>query len=1354
VAEAAPVFFRIPTPEPSPSLPTTNATSSKPAILSEVVNEWSSPAFLKRARTSYGSLFDSDYDPFSEDDGTIPGKGRKRTRLSAAWRYESRSPTPEPVEEAMEEFTPDSLPKHTTTMMDEACQTEDLETEVAAETLADFARKATNIGGTPYSQLLNGSHPPEDITPTGMVEDVEAITMPPNPYSQLLNGSHTSEDITPIDMVEDVEAATMPPPAPTIQTQPPELNSDPAADFNRKAPLSPRLHPIPSDSLPLVSPLISHNYGFSFGRPLQVVEESVAEDLSAVPNATTTASTDVDDDDDLYGASPVRRRSNFVTHEFNGFQEPPGGGQTADLPPIAGPIDIEHQYGNWQSINAQYSHSASPSKNNDYDHEEPQMGHSYEEEQNQSEDGLSTGHGHISQYPEIDPELTGSVQYPELLDGRNEMDDGEYEDEEGHEHVATPLRPPQASVMSRSQSAQSPVVDLTSDSDDEEEQVPQKNAEGSLGGSEFEGDSEEEAEALRMYGVQDDVQTGRYVQRGYEEGESAESDADAEGDEDLVDENGDPFYDDAEEGLQQNPRSRQSHDDEEEEEEDSFDEQESYDEDEMEEEMEDDTPRGDPVIIDLLSSDEEDAEPSHPVATVPQISRSQSQRSQAESANEGDSSDENDEMDDENDIPYSERQEIRTRIQRDSGPLQADQEDDAMYEADGDEEDLEGADDASSLGDETHNPQSPQQAVSLSSGSGDEADEDEESGGSSFNEDVQEQESHDIDVEDDEPQTPNDRERLQVTKDDISEQPESMELAKKEEQSPERPPRFSNGFDLDGANDEQLPARVSYPSLPNEPSPPASVQGGSQPPERSERSPQYMNAQLPTPETSQLAERMITAESSFASTVVEVTSETTTSILNENRSASQVERSTEVQMSEVTTQVLSVQLDISHSDEGHLSAHVAETDADKDDLPETDDAVMGEATIKEPKTIDDTIAPESIDSSLIEEDIQLDQSANQTESGVLQPQSESRSEVRPSHLQHLWQRENSLIEEAVEADEDATAVESDGTDDPSETSEIRFTEQLGVTTRSAAQALAKAGTGNDEELSHDEPVLEPVPEQQKHDEDIAEEPEFTVEHPRRSHRRVKSTTSAAKSEDSARPVTPVKSHAAHQSVKDANERRSPMVVIDDSHSAPKGHDASFELALSSLESPSKPSHDLRKPPVADLKMRLSRALRTELGEFTSLKVLRYHMNQKLDILAVATTTPPEPQRAKGGPRHYQITFNITDPSIAPSGVTEVQVFRPYSHALPTISAGDGILLRNFQVSSVQKGFALRSTQEEGSSWAVFKDNEEPETRGPPVEYGDAEKNHVLALKTWFAGLDEEAMKKVNRANEGKVAARR
>ncbi|KAL2863322.1 uncharacterized protein BJX67DRAFT_384792 [Aspergillus lucknowensis] len=42
---------------------------------------WQSPAFLERSRISFG-LTDTTYDPFAEEDGYVPGKGRKRPRFS------------------------------------------------------------------------------------------------------------------------------------------------------------------------------------------------------------------------------------------------------------------------------------------------------------------------------------------------------------------------------------------------------------------------------------------------------------------------------------------------------------------------------------------------------------------------------------------------------------------------------------------------------------------------------------------------------------------------------------------------------------------------------------------------------------------------------------------------------------------------------------------------------------------------------------------------------------------------------------------------------------------------------------------------------------------------------------------------------------------------------------------------------------------------------------------------------------------------------------------------------------------------------------------------------------------------
>ncbi|KUJ17318.1 uncharacterized protein LY89DRAFT_718043 [Mollisia scopiformis] len=1536
--ETALVFARIPTPEPSPPSPVTNGTSIPSSTILEADDEWSSPAFLKRARTSYGSLFDSDYDPFLED-GTVQGKGRKRTRLSSVWRYSSRSPTPEEAEsQATNQVSPEPLPKLAPTMMDEACQTVGLEVGVAAETLADFARQATNVGSTPYSQM-NGAQPPEIISSS-----------------------------SPAQVAQEPEDVAMPPPR--IHTQQTNFTSDEAMNFNQEPPLSPRLHPIPSDNLPLVSPLVSHSNGFNFGQLGQSTSDNAPNQLSVPSNH---AAPDEEDEEDIYGASPVSHRSNVPRYGFNGFQEPPGGGQTAKFPAIAGPYAIEDQYGHWQNANAQLRQSASPSKHDEYHDSEPQIGQSYNiENHNQHNLGLATSHDRMSteQYPEIDPQLADGVRYPELSHNK---DDLAVEEPIYRPHLA------QSSAMSRSQSAlshsarsqsvQSPVVDLTEDSDEneeEEEDQEDQDAPGedddSLEGSEIVDDGLVPVYTSRHVSRQTEARSDHRLQEDHESNDGDESGSEAEGSQEPEDENLYYMENDADEdpenpaGPDEYPRYRRTPeaingavDDDgfEEDEEGSFDEEEEQEESYDEDDMQDEDPPGPPVVIDLLSSDDED----EPAATIPsthQTSHSQFQSAPADSR-ECEESDE-DETDQENDVPYHEREEIRTHIQRDPPPQAYSGED--LFDEDYDEEDQEelvsDRDAADRHGDPARIVEGHKHEAASQSGESEE--EEDESDGSEDEDLMDEDDSHGVDAED-EPRTPESRRAPSSIPNDIAKKPADEKSVEEKPQSSGGPSLFPRMFNLDGATDEPLSPRLSYPTLPNEEPSPSNAHGGergSESQEQTELFVQHTNGQLPTPDISQPIEKMTVTDTSFTSTTAH-TSEIHMEVLEENRTITEVDTSTEVQ---VTTHVSSIDM------ESHASADLrpSQDDVDMEALNESELHDANDENTEKTEVLTSLAKSEDVDSVMDEEsaeemeDVQSSQSAGHDDNIAVNPPAETRRSPNTGEHEHIQNNDTSLMHETVDAEEhgehpldvesmpkdeagedsveDAsdqesseseevvetveplgptvttraaahaaaeangdpeecseiekeadtveeqflavttraethaleetehankidqevetaeqpgptvttrssahsvveagginneaskieqqmetepieqlgptvttrsaahTLAESDkANEEPSEVEEAEATEQPGpsvttrsaahaladgaieqtdkieeetetpelpgptVTTRSAAHALTEADEAGEKEVDAsiaEEKTSEPAQDQQKHVKIVIEEPKFTLQHPRRSHRRVKSTTSTAKDDENVRPVTPIKIQTTTQLDKKTPEPRSPMVVID-AHATPKGHDASIELALSSLESPSKQTHDLRKPPVADLKLRLSRALRTELSEFTALKVLRYHMNQKLDILAVATTTPPEPQRAKGGPRHYQIAFNITDPSIAPSGVTEVQVYRPYSHALPTISAGDGILLRNFQVTSVQKGFALRSTQDEGSSWAVFKDDNEPEMRGPPVEYGNGEKNHIIALKVWYASLDDVAKAKINRANGDKAAAGR
>ncbi|OBR11796.1 hypothetical protein CH63R_04092 [Colletotrichum higginsianum IMI 349063] len=182
------------------------------------------------------------------------------------------------------------------------------------------------------------------------------------------------------------------------------------------------------------------------------------------------------------------------------------------------------------------------------------------------------------------------------------------------------------------------------------------------------------------------------------------------------------------------------------------------------------------------------------------------------------------------------------------------------------------------------------------------------------------------------------------------------------------------------------------------------------------------------------------------------------------------------------------------------------------------------------------------------------------------------------------------------------------------------------------------------------------------------------------------------------------------------------------------------------EEPPKEASEQKTP--AEFKAQLTRSLRANVPDCISLKVLRGYPGKAVDVLAVATTEPPEGKRAKGGPRGIMLAFNVTDHSIAPSQTILVQIFRPHKTALPVVHPGDAILLRNFSVMTLtSRGFGLRAN--DGSSWAVFEHKSQddlPQIRGPPVELTDGETSHAALLKQWYNGLDAKSLARLDKAN--------
>jgi hypothetical protein len=209
-------------------------------------------------------------------------------------------------------------------------------------------------------------------------------------------------------------------------------------------------------------------------------------------------------------------------------------------------------------------------------------------------------------------------------------------------------------------------------------------------------------------------------------------------------------------------------------------------------------------------------------------------------------------------------------------------------------------------------------------------------------------------------------------------------------------------------------------------------------------------------------------------------------------------------------------------------------------------------------------------------------------------------------------------------------------------------------------------------------------------------------------------------------------------------------------------DSSINLARAALASPSKADT------TGALKSDLTRRLRTDLPECVPLNSLRNHNEMFPNVVAIVTSHPTPATRAKGGPREYFMSFHVTDPSMAPTGVVEVQLYRPHKDSLPVVKPGDAVLLQRFQVKALtKKGWGLRTQSE--SAWAVFEgggadhaagegegDEKEkgaswtvPQIKGPPVEDYENYVEYVGLLRKWYRSMvaDPAARAKLERADK-------
>ncbi|KAF2865764.1 hypothetical protein BDV95DRAFT_599461 [Massariosphaeria phaeospora] len=166
---------------------------------------------------------------------------------------------------------------------------------------------------------------------------------------------------------------------------------------------------------------------------------------------------------------------------------------------------------------------------------------------------------------------------------------------------------------------------------------------------------------------------------------------------------------------------------------------------------------------------------------------------------------------------------------------------------------------------------------------------------------------------------------------------------------------------------------------------------------------------------------------------------------------------------------------------------------------------------------------------------------------------------------------------------------------------------------------------------------------------------------------------------------------------------------------------------------------------------------------------QFHSSANPDVLGVVTASTTPAKQADKGAKHWSTTLHVTDLSLYPAATT-VQCFRAYREALPVADMGDVVLLRAFQVKSLNRQPVLLSGEQ--SAWCVWRYGKpvwgakrgafgevraREEVKGPAVEKGEGEWKEVEILRRWWLntvkrGLEEKDASEVNTRAKGKAKA--
>ncbi|KAE8355770.1 hypothetical protein BDV28DRAFT_24256 [Aspergillus coremiiformis] len=282
------------------------------------LESWQSPAFLGRSRTFLGGLADSVFDPFVEEDGFVPGKGRKRPRFSmrsSEWRVIDEPESPGERRE---------VPDWTHIFDDDGGSESDHSLEGTAEK-----------GETPLETVeIKGTSTDSEDVSFAMATSKADITIE--------EASLESSGTIPERHTGQAPDEIMFPPAGVSRVAEFSRTSSKRGALGYPAHLpieTPRLHPIPSPGLPIPSPLVTMaNSPQGYFTPAAATTHSYTSQIPSTLSQEVTES-----DNEITDAQPSTSQTlgfegTAITSETEGPEPRPGSNTTRAIHQTTGQL--------------------------------------------------------------------------------------------------------------------------------------------------------------------------------------------------------------------------------------------------------------------------------------------------------------------------------------------------------------------------------------------------------------------------------------------------------------------------------------------------------------------------------------------------------------------------------------------------------------------------------------------------------------------------------------------------------------------------------------------------------------------------------------------------------------------------------------------------------------------------------------------------------------------------------------------------------------------------------------------------------------------------------------------------------